>query len=497
MLFGYRDIDYHILHYLDDKSLVNVCRVNKYFNNLCQEDLFWRRRIEQRINPVYNQEDPFSPLTWKQWYIFWRDKTWYFSIERYKLTPRQAYVLLNTIEGNILPGSEVFLSIPSCLTRVIKKNDAAATATATMINRNMSNFKDIYGKFIKEGSDEVMIYDLSPCYDIIDIALTNGYDVIAHQITNTFITYAQRYRNGSELISELNASLSKAGHINFYLEEPKLRIGDEDSRFLTNLIQHKRNKEAKLLYRKLNINDEWERYAQEAFANGNHNFLIFIRDNLTPDKKKQYKKWYSLHAYAFLLDSEEVNESDNDKESYDGITLNMFNEQDTVLSFDEFQTLLKRVIDQDEIARIVYEDDADLTAMLWIYNRAIKKDSRKILREMVHELLNRVNITSNHLILLLNIDFRHSAYNEGFWKRIGEYLHRMDNKGVYLYIISQFAKRYPKLFTNYIINLPGKLYKPNYEIFLVNEMLLDLSPENIINENMYYLLDKILHTSSS
>ena len=42
---GIKDIDYKILNELDDNSLINFCKTNKFATKLCNDDEFWKRRI--------------------------------------------------------------------------------------------------------------------------------------------------------------------------------------------------------------------------------------------------------------------------------------------------------------------------------------------------------------------------------------------------------------------------------------------------------------------
>ena len=51
-LTGIRDVDIEILLNLDDGELPRVCAVNKYVNQLCEDDKFWYRRIINKIEKV-------------------------------------------------------------------------------------------------------------------------------------------------------------------------------------------------------------------------------------------------------------------------------------------------------------------------------------------------------------------------------------------------------------------------------------------------------------
>ena len=59
-LTGMRDVDIEILLNLDDSELPQVCAVNKYVNQLCEDDKFWYRRIINKIEKV--KQDNFSKV---------------------------------------------------------------------------------------------------------------------------------------------------------------------------------------------------------------------------------------------------------------------------------------------------------------------------------------------------------------------------------------------------------------------------------------------------
>jgi hypothetical protein len=63
---GIKDLDYKIMEELDIKSLLNFCRTDKYISQLCENDMFWKRRFEQRIgNGIFKPVE----MTWKRYYL--------------------------------------------------------------------------------------------------------------------------------------------------------------------------------------------------------------------------------------------------------------------------------------------------------------------------------------------------------------------------------------------------------------------------------------------
>ena len=59
------EINYEFLFNLSGPDLFNLCRVNRYYNAICNDETFWRQKFLYEFGPM---EKP-SNLTWKQFYI--------------------------------------------------------------------------------------------------------------------------------------------------------------------------------------------------------------------------------------------------------------------------------------------------------------------------------------------------------------------------------------------------------------------------------------------
>jgi hypothetical protein len=71
-LSGIRDVDLIILAVLDDQSLFSLCLVNKYTNNLCKNEDFWRKRFyENFVKDITetNKEETIENITWRKRYL--------------------------------------------------------------------------------------------------------------------------------------------------------------------------------------------------------------------------------------------------------------------------------------------------------------------------------------------------------------------------------------------------------------------------------------------
>lgn len=69
-LTGDPNVDMLVLLGLDDKTLATTCRTNKYANRLCNDDNFWRQKVEQL--PFKHGPKP-ADRTWKQAYQWLTD----------------------------------------------------------------------------------------------------------------------------------------------------------------------------------------------------------------------------------------------------------------------------------------------------------------------------------------------------------------------------------------------------------------------------------------
>lgn len=63
---GIKDLDYKIMEELDIRSLLNFCLTNIYISELCKNDMFWKRRFEQRIG--YGKFKP-ADMSWRKYYL--------------------------------------------------------------------------------------------------------------------------------------------------------------------------------------------------------------------------------------------------------------------------------------------------------------------------------------------------------------------------------------------------------------------------------------------
>ena len=60
-----KDVDQQILLEMDDETLLNYCKSHKYGSRLCDDDLFWKKRVIRRFGSVQKGEN----RTWKNLYL--------------------------------------------------------------------------------------------------------------------------------------------------------------------------------------------------------------------------------------------------------------------------------------------------------------------------------------------------------------------------------------------------------------------------------------------
>lgn len=70
IITGYPDLDIIILSELDDEYLSDICKVNKYVNSLCQDEMLWYRKNQNAGYPDIKCKECQS---WKQTYFQYKD----------------------------------------------------------------------------------------------------------------------------------------------------------------------------------------------------------------------------------------------------------------------------------------------------------------------------------------------------------------------------------------------------------------------------------------
>ena len=105
-----KDTDVMVLDRLDDKSLASMCSVNPRFRNLCNDDLFWKRRIQLIFRDKADEvlSSKFEGETYKQFYTSkrfqnYKNKIYPLCVEIQKL-PRRSQLVLDDLysEGGFL-----------------------------------------------------------------------------------------------------------------------------------------------------------------------------------------------------------------------------------------------------------------------------------------------------------------------------------------------------------------------------------------------------------
>ena len=64
---GIKDLDLLTLSYLKDEDLLNMCLVNKYVNNLCKDENFWRNRTQNKFKYASEVKNPDK--SWRNYYL--------------------------------------------------------------------------------------------------------------------------------------------------------------------------------------------------------------------------------------------------------------------------------------------------------------------------------------------------------------------------------------------------------------------------------------------
>lgn len=93
-LTGNKDTDFLVLSQLNDRDLGAVCKTNKYVKKLCDDDIFWKKRLFSNLtivnleeeykkaeyppdmfkNFIFEIKDYLEFTNWKEFYTFLMDK---------------------------------------------------------------------------------------------------------------------------------------------------------------------------------------------------------------------------------------------------------------------------------------------------------------------------------------------------------------------------------------------------------------------------------------
>lgn len=86
---GMKDVDLMIMDRIeDDKTLLDFCSINKYANNLCNDEIFWKKRTLKKYPKylIYADID-----NWKTYYIW---------LTTHLNAPNKGEVFLNSLKQN-------------------------------------------------------------------------------------------------------------------------------------------------------------------------------------------------------------------------------------------------------------------------------------------------------------------------------------------------------------------------------------------------------------
>lgn len=69
---GNKEADYQVLYRLNDYDLIKTCSINRYYRNLCSNDIFWMNKVLRRFSILGDIEmlrKYKGQLSWKKYYI--------------------------------------------------------------------------------------------------------------------------------------------------------------------------------------------------------------------------------------------------------------------------------------------------------------------------------------------------------------------------------------------------------------------------------------------
>lgn len=128
------EVDINILLRLNDQDLFNTCQTNVYFSQVCRDPYFWRERIRVYIDDKYTDDKP-EGISWRNWYLFWRNNYPDLIGDNLNLSPSQAAIRIMTEKGIVI-GSEAFQDISLTLEKAFEsRNVELVTYFMSFLNR--------------------------------------------------------------------------------------------------------------------------------------------------------------------------------------------------------------------------------------------------------------------------------------------------------------------------------------------------------------------------
>lgn len=68
---GNKNVDLLIMNKIEnDNDLISLCSINKYANELCNIDSFWKKRIIKKYGKYLNYINQYNIKNWKEYYIW-------------------------------------------------------------------------------------------------------------------------------------------------------------------------------------------------------------------------------------------------------------------------------------------------------------------------------------------------------------------------------------------------------------------------------------------
>jgi hypothetical protein len=150
-IVGIKDVDLLILEKLNDKDLLSFCSVDKYANDLCKNEMFWKRRVFEKFGNIKKDVN----RTWRNLYL---------SIVYYKNKYENTYEILSKLhEKGLSPESDIvdyFLSITTSKIYdeiILKLRARERMYLKSLSSSEIESFIDVNQQQIKKRINEMII----------------------------------------------------------------------------------------------------------------------------------------------------------------------------------------------------------------------------------------------------------------------------------------------------------------------------------------------------
>ncbi len=208
LLLGYKDVDRLILEKLSDKQLIKMCKLNKTYKKIC-DDNFFKRLVESRYSKSVNYKK--ENVTWRYYYL---DLVKHVGLLKehfeYNYKPEDENPILLYLVMDLPPmhdeyGEELEYSPENAFISVLL-NDVNLEIIKYLVENQKADVNYDDGPFLEMAINYNEL-------DVVKYLISRGANLNANHISDA-IYHNQRGQNNNELLNYLTQLAEERGLMN-------------------------------------------------------------------------------------------------------------------------------------------------------------------------------------------------------------------------------------------------------------------------------------------